>query len=60
MAMTRTAFSKELVIAEGRALTAITLSGDDAEIITVPVAKGAVAKEVTWKRRPGRSSKASS
>jgi hypothetical protein len=41
MAMIRSAFSRELVIDRERALTAITLSGDDAEIITVPVAKRA-------------------
>jgi quercetin dioxygenase-like cupin family protein len=43
--MRRAAFSKKLVIGrERQALTAIALSGDDAEIITVPTRQGPIAK----------------
>jgi quercetin dioxygenase-like cupin family protein len=58
MAMILIAFSRELVIAGLRALTALTLSGDDAEIITVPIAKrdhsvGGKMQKSSWEKLEG-------
>jgi unsaturated pyranuronate lyase len=52
MAMGRTAFSNVLVIDEERALTALTLSRDDLEIITVPIAEGEMEK-TSWEKLEG-------
>ncbi len=59
MAMRRLALSKKLVIdSERQALTAIALSRDDAEIITVPMAKGAHSEgakmqKTSWEKLEG-------
>jgi quercetin dioxygenase-like cupin family protein len=59
MAMMRTAFSKTLVIdKERQALTAIALSRDDAEIIIVPIPKGAHSEggkmeKTSWEKLEG-------